>query len=111
MNKDLRAERGLQMILKACAMQRYVAPYELVLSDASGTRIAAQFDHDGAESIAGDFGSIGLMNPPLSVSVTDARGESAEFSVALLDREDGQRMAPIVTYPNSWIKPTPGSVQ
>ena len=110
MNEDNRAERALQMILDACATQRYVAPFELVVSDAGGTRIAARFDHDGAELLAGDFGSIGLMRPPLSVSVTDARGESAEFSVELLDSEDGRGMAPIITYPQSWIKPTPGSV-
>ncbi len=111
MNEDRRAERALQMILDACALQQYVAPYDLVVSDTRGTRVAARFDHDGTEPLAGDFGSIGLMNPPLSISVTDARGESAEFSVALLDGEDGQSMAPIVTYPNSWIKPTPSSVQ
>ena len=110
MSEDRRTEHPLQMILDACALQRYVAPYDLIVSDARGTRVAAQVDHDGGEPIAGDFGSIGLMTPPLSVSVTDARGESAEFSVALLDGEDGQRMAPIVTYPNSWIKPTPSGV-
>ena len=92
MNEDRRAERALQMILEACALQRYVAPYELVLSDARGTRIAARFDHDGAEPLAGDFGSIGLLVPPLSVFVTDALGESAEFSVALWKAEDGRRM-------------------
>ena len=105
MNEDNRAERALQMILDACATQRYVAPFELVVSDAGGTRIAARFDHDGAELLAGDFGSIGLMRPPLGVFVTDARGESAEFSVELCEAEDGQKMAPIVIYPNIGLNP------
>ena len=109
MNRDRRTEHALQMILDASALQKYVPPYYLVLSDTAGTRITARFDDDGAEPLAGDFGSIGLMRSPLSVSVTDARGESAEFSVELLDSQDGRRMAPIVTYPKSWIKPTPGS--
>lgn len=104
MNKERRAERALQMILDACALQQYVVPYELVLRDARGTRVAAHFDHDGAELLLGDFKSVGLMYPPLSISVTDARGESAEFSVTLLDGEDGRRLMPIITYPNSWLK-------
>ena len=73
MSEDRRTEHALQMILDACATQRYVAPFELVVSDAGGTRIAARFDHDGAELLAGDFGSIGLMRPPLSVFATLSR--------------------------------------
>ena len=109
MSGDRRTERALQMILDACALQQYVTPYELVLSDARGTRVAARFDHDGVEPLAGDFGSVGLMHAPLGVIVTDARGESAEFSVELCEAEDGRKMAPIITYPSYWIKPTSGS--
>ena len=109
MSEDRRTEHALQLILDACARQRYVVPYDLVVSDTRGTRIVARLDHDGAEPLAGNFGSVGLMHAPLDVIVTDARGESAEFSVDLCEAEDGQKMAPIVTYPNSWIKPTPGN--
>ena len=109
MAKDSGIEHALQMILDACALQRYVVPFYVVVNDARDTRIAARFDHDGVESLDGDLSSIGLLSAPLGIFVTDARGESAEFSVELLDSEDGRRMAPIVTYPKSWIKPTPGS--
>lgn len=107
MNGTRRAEHAVQMILEACALQRYVTPYDLDVHDARGSRIAARIDHDGAESLAGDFGSIGLFTPPLTVFVTDARGESAEFSVELCDTEDGREMAPIVGYPDNWVKPVP----
>ena len=111
MTKVSRVEYALQMVLDACSLQQYIAPYDVVVNDARGTRIAARFDHDGAELLDGDLGSIGLLSAPLGIFVTDARGESAEFSVALFEDEDGRRMAPIITYPNSWIKPTPGRVQ
>ena len=109
MTQDGQVGHALQMILDACSLQRYIAPYDVVVNDARGTRIAARLNHDGAELLDGDLGSIGLLSAPLGIFVTDARGESAEFSVALFEDEDGRRMAPIVTYPKSWIKPTPGS--
>lgn len=111
MAKDGRVEHALQMVLDACALQQYVVPFDVVVTDARGTRIAARIDHDGTETLDGDLGSIGLLGTPLSMFVTDARGESAKFSIELCENEDGRRMAPIITYPNAWIKPMRGSVQ
>lgn len=113
---DRRTQHALQMILNACAVQQYVTPYHVTVTDHNGTRIAGQIDEEGGTTLAGDFASAGVFSSPLKVSLSDARGESADFSVTLLDDENGQTIAPIITYPAKWIKPKPsdptiGSVQ
>ena len=104
MSEDNRTEQALLMILNACDQQLYVPPYDVVLSDTRGTHIAARFSDKTPKPLAGDLGSGGKLYPPLSVFVTDTRGESASFSVELFDREDGRPIAPIITYPDSWTR-------
>lgn len=109
MSQDLRAERAIQLILNACSEQRYLRPYQLAVTDARGVRIAARIDDTHATQLGGDLASAGVLNPPLKIFITDAQGNCVEFSVELLDLEDGRSLPPIIGYPDEWISSTPGT--